>query len=121
MKVSKYSPQSLFYPSNNPKYFEIRWNLSDCILDCEFCWNHPIRSQKLERNTIEKMPSEVFNDTANNIENPNKTCISFTGGEPTLCWKELLEIFEKISKDEELTKIPILIRTNGISIGKTSQ
>jgi sulfatase maturation enzyme AslB (radical SAM superfamily) len=48
---------------------------------------------------------------------PFNSFISFTGGEPTLYWKKLLQVFKKMSSMEMMTDVPILIQTNGVSIG----
>ena len=113
----KYSPQYCGYPSKNPEYFELRWDLIDCMLGCEFCWSPASRPKNMKESIIELSPIQVIRKTIENIKNPLKTFIRFTGGEPTLYWRELLQVFEYFAKDEIMSNIPVLIQTNGISIG----
>ena len=113
----KYSPQYCGYPLKNPEYFELRWDLVDCILGCEFCWSPVSRPKKMREPIIELSPAQVIQNTIKSIRKPFKSFIRFTGGEPTLYWKELLQVFEAFATHEILVNIPILIQTNGISIG----
>ncbi|MFC1487996.1 radical SAM protein [Thermoproteota archaeon] len=113
----KYSPQNCGYPLKNPKYFELRWDLVDCILGCEFCWSPASRPKNMKEPIVELSPTQVIDDTIKNIKNPLRSFIRFTGGEPTLYWRELLQVFEYFAEDEMMINIPILIQTNGISIG----
>jgi len=113
----KYSPKYCGYPSKNPEYFELRWDLVDCILGCEFCSSPASRPKKMNEPVIELTPAQIFCDTIKNIKKPFRSFIRFTGGEPTLYWKELLQVFEFLATDEVMVNIPILIQTNGISIG----
>ena len=113
----KYSPKYCGYPSKNPEYFELRWDLVDCILGCEFCWSPASRPKKMKERIIELSPAQVIRETIKTIKNPFKSFIRFTGGEPTLYWRELLQVFEYFAEDETMINIPILIQTNGISIG----
>ncbi len=69
---------------------------------------------------VELTPNQIIRDTTKNIKKPFRSFIRFTGGEPTLYWKELLQVFESFAKDEMLVNIPILIQTNGISFGMGS-
>ena len=118
IKVRKnHSPKLCGYPLKTPEYFELRWDLVDCILGCEFCWSPESRTKNMNEPTIELRPDQVIHSTIKNIKKPFKSFIRFTGGEPTLYWKNLLQVFEYFAEDEVLVNIPILIQTNGISVG----
>lgn len=113
----KYSPRYFGYPSENPEYFELRWDLVDCILGCEFCSSPASGPKKVNESIVELTPAQIFRDTKENIKKPFRSFIRFTGGEPTLYWNELLQVFESFAKDEILVDVPVLIKTNGISFG----
>lgn len=117
LRVRRSSPKRCFYPQKNPEYFEIRWDLVDCILGCDFCGDHFFKSKKTNERTMELSPNQVFHDTLKNIKKPFKSFVNFAGGEPALYWKKLLQVFENFAENEILVNVPILIKTNGISIG----
>ena len=112
----KYSPRCCGYPSKNPEYFELSWDLVDCILGCDFC-SSPVRPKISKDPVVEFNPTQIFRETTKNIKKPSRSFIRFSGGEPTLYWKELLQVFESLANDETMVNVPILIQTNGISIG----
>jgi uncharacterized Fe-S cluster-containing radical SAM superfamily protein len=114
----KYSPLYYGYPSQGPEYFELRWDVIGCILGCDFCYSPASRPKQTNDPTVEMNPAQIFRKTISNIEDPAKSFIRFTGGEPTIYWDDLLQVFEFFAKDEALVNVPILIQTNGISIGK---
>lgn len=119
MKIrKKYSPFYCGYPSIEPDFFELRWDLVDCILRCEFCWSPASRIESLKEPIINMTPSEVSEKTMDKIKYPSRSFIRFTGGEPTLYWEELLEVFESLANNKKTANIPILIQTNGVLIGK---
>jgi sulfatase maturation enzyme AslB (radical SAM superfamily) len=116
IRVRKYqSPKFCGYPSTNPEYFEIRWEFIDCILGCDYCGKTESKSKKF--NIIELSPTQIFHNTIKKIKKPSKSFISFSGGEPTLHWNKLLQVFKKLSNIEFMANVPILIQTNGVSIG----
>lgn len=58
----KYSPYYCGYPAKNPEYFELRWDLVDCILGCEF-WSPASRPKKMKESIVEFDPSKIVNET----------------------------------------------------------
>jgi len=117
MKLRKDSPRYCGYPLKNPEFFELRWDFVDCILGCEFCWNSASRLKKMNEPVLELSATKIISNTLDRIKNPLRSFLRFTGGETTLYWNELLQVFEYFATDEIMVKIPILIRTNGISMG----
>ncbi len=111
----KYSPGTCDYKE---KYHEIRWDLSGCNLRCHFCWSAASRPAETGDPSIVLTTEEIVNKTIDAITLPSKTFIRFTGGEPTLQWKGIKDVIESINKAGLGYKIPILIQTNGIEIGK---
>jgi uncharacterized Fe-S cluster-containing radical SAM superfamily protein len=112
-----YSPQICVYPAENPEFFELRWELVGCILGCEFCKTPASKPEKLGNQIIELNPTQIFDIAAQNIVDPSKSFIRFTGGEPTIYWKEVIEVLKQLANNETTVDIPIVIQTNGISIG----
>jgi sulfatase maturation enzyme AslB (radical SAM superfamily) len=66
----------------------------------------------------EMSSNEIYDETIRTIKNYSRCFIRFTGGEPTLYWKELVNVFEMFANNTRTIEIPILIQTNGILIGK---
>jgi uncharacterized Fe-S cluster-containing radical SAM superfamily protein len=114
----KYAPRYCGYPSEMPEYFELRWDAIGCILKCEFCWSPASRPETMNEPVIEKNAEQIFNETVRNVRYPSRSFIRFTGGEPTLYWKELVEVFRLLANHEKMVNVPILIQTNGILIGR---
>lgn len=113
----KQAPKFLGYPSTNPEYFELKWELIDCILGCDYCRVNSPKPQKLKTDIFELSPTQIFQKTIEKIKKPFKSFISFTRGEPTLYWNVLLQVFKNFANDGMMSEVPIRIQTNGISIG----
>lgn len=114
----KYSPSYCGYPSKEPEYFELRWDVVGCMLRCEFCWSPASRCEDMYETIVEYDHKRVYNETIKSVLFPNKTFIRFTGGEPTLYWDELVDAFGMLANDKKMSGVPILIQTNGVLIGK---
>lgn len=112
-----YSPKICVYPPESPEFFELRWDLVGCILGCEFCKNLASKPEKLGNQITELNSTQIFDKITQNIVEPSKSFIRFTGGEPVIYWKELLEVLKQLANNETTVDIPIIIQTNGISIG----
>lgn len=115
----KYTPGYKIYRNN---YCEIRWDLVGCNLQCQFCWN-PLSNNKalVKSQTCQKDLNFIYEKTLSNCSlNQQKTFIRFTGGEPTLQWSELINVFNLFKRNNILANIPILIQTNGIEIGRNN-
>jgi len=112
-----HSPKYRGYPLKNPEYFEIGWDFVDCILGCDFCWSSEFKPKTTKKLNVELRPNQIIQNTIKNIVKPSTSFVRFSGGEPTLHWKTLLHVFRYFAEDDLLVNIPILIQTNGISIG----
>ncbi len=99
---------------------EIRWDVVGCNLRCQVCWSPASRPEELKEKTISKDANEILKDTLTALKklDATKTFIRFTGGEPSLYWDNLSNVFALFENDEIINSIPILIQTNGIEIGK---
>lgn len=113
----KYAPYYCGYPSKEPEFFELRWDTIGCILECDFCWSPASRPESMNEPTVEKNSAQISDDTIKTIMYPSKSFIRFTGGEPTLYWDELLQVFSSLANDREMVNVPILIQTNGVLVG----
>lgn len=114
----KYAPYYCGYPSKGPEYFELRWDVIDCVLRCEFCWSPASRPESTNEPIVQKNATQIYDETVRNIKYPSKSFIRFTGGEPTLYWEELIQVFGSLANHERMVNVPILIQTNGILIGR---
>ena len=112
---TKYSPGSCEYDGI---FHELRWDLSGCNLRCLFCWSPASRPSETNDAMRLVSPKEVVAETIRNLRGKQHSFIRFTGGEPTLQWNSLLEVFELFRETADYSKPPILIQTNGIEIGK---
>lgn len=63
-------------------------------------------------------PVDIYNETVRLITQPQTTFIRFTGGEPTLYWSDISEFLDMFQRVNDEKRVPILIQTNGIEIGK---
>ena len=108
----KYSPGLCRY---NSGYKEIRWDVVGCNLQCQFCWSPASRAGC---SSVQKEQKAIYRDTLSQGPNHIDTFIRFTGGEPTLCWDNISEIFSYYEADAVLRNIPVLIQTNGVEIGR---
>jgi hypothetical protein len=61
---------------------------------------------------------EIIDGTRSILYDKGKAFIRFTGGEPTLQWSSLIDVLNGLSEAYQPYKVPILIQTNGIEIGK---
>jgi sulfatase maturation enzyme AslB (radical SAM superfamily) len=66
---------------------------------------------------VQRNATEIYDETVKNIKYPSKSFIRFTGGEPTIYWKELIQVFSLLADNKRVGNIPILVQTNGILIG----
>src|SRR4030065_175814 len=101
-------------------FHEIRWDVVGCNLRCQFCWSPASRPEDIKEKVISKNASDILATTLATLSSleASKTFIRFTGGEPTLYWNELSHVFDLFENNDIINKIPILIQTNGIEIGK---
>jgi uncharacterized Fe-S cluster-containing radical SAM superfamily protein len=113
---TKNSPSVCGYPVGDPEVVEVRWDFAGCILGCDFC-SSPAQQPQVRELSVELSPAEVFDRTLRSVAVPSRSCVRFSGGEPTLYWNEVLEVLRLFAEDETLVKVPVVIKTNGISIG----
>jgi len=112
----KYSPGCKTYP---PNLREIRWDVVGCNLRCQFCWSPASRYRETGDPTVIVQDDQAVAQTGRLVENPDRTFLRFTGGEPTLfAWDEVEYVTKCLGQDERLARVPILIQTNGIRIGE---
>jgi len=69
---------------------------------------------------VRKSPDDVLGSTLGMVSDPSNVFIRFTGGEPTLYWSEIVQIFNLFQGNHSTSQIPVLIQTNGVEIGKES-
>lgn len=111
----KYAPGRCAYDG---KYHEVRWDLSGCNLRCLFCWS-PASIPEVTHDPVRVIQtSEIVAETAASLRQHHATFIRFTGGEPTLQWTGVAEVFSELHRLRHDQPPPILIQTNGIAIGE---
>lgn len=122
MKIrKKYSPGFVIHKNSSQIFYEIRWDLVGCNLNCHFCWNPMTNRDSIDNESWDKSVDFVYNETFKKCNsNSQKKIIRFTGGEPTLHWKQLSEVFDLFKESKVTNNIPILIQTNGVEMGRNN-
>ena len=104
------------YPKSQTE--EIRWDVVDCNLKCQFCWSPASRPRETNEPSIVLNGNDIYQETRHAVQNPSRTFVRFTGGEPTLYWDEIERSCRLLAQDAALGGVPILVQTNGLRIGE---